>query len=321
MTAISDPKCLLGELCVFARKMNCLYPCPRGKPSMVLEEIYLDIFEEIVRLKKLGRSSALATIVECKGSSPQKQGVKMLVRDDGTTMGTLGGGCLEADVAQHSLMALRDGEPRTVPFELTEKEGGLVCGGAVTVFIEPVLVDPRLVVLGAGHVGKALATLAKFAGFRVIVADDRPEYANRDSIPDAHEIVVAEFEAVFSRVSADAGSYIVVATRGHNHDLDAVKSALRTDAGYIGLLGSKRKKGLLMNALRDAGFPPEDIQRVIIPVGLPIGSVTPEEIAVSIMAQIIRHRREHAPTGLGGPSCGGVVAQDGKLQAAPTPRS
>ncbi len=280
----------------------------------------MEIYEEIVRLKKLGRASALATIVECKGSSPQKQGAKMLVRDDGSTLGTLGGGCLEADVVQYALMALKDGQPRTVPFELTEKEGGLVCGGTVLVFIEPMYADPRLVVLGAGHVGKALATLAKFAGFRVTVADDRPEYANRDAVPDAHEIVVHEFETVFSRVPVDQGACIVVATRGHNHDLDAVKAALRTAAGYIGLLGSKRKKGLLLNALRDAGFPQEDINRVIIPVGLPIGSVTPEEIAVSIMAQIIQHRREHAPTGLGGRSCGGVVAQDGPLQTAPSPR-
>jgi len=281
----------------------------------------MDIFEEIVRLKKLGRASALATIVECKGSSPQKQGAKMLVRDDGSTLGTLGGGCLEADVVQHSLMALKDGDPRTVPFELTEKDGGLVCGGTLLVYIEPVLADPRLVILGAGHVGKALAKLARFAGFQVTVADDRPEHANRDNIPDAHELVLCEFPEVFSRTSVDRGTYVVIATRGHNHDLDAVMAALRTDAGYIGLLGSRRKKGILMNTLRDAGFPQADISRVIIPVGLPIGSVTPEEIAVSIMAQVIQHRREHVPAGLGDRSCGGIVAQDGKHEAAPAPRS
>jgi len=281
----------------------------------------MDVYEEIVRLIKLGRSCALATIVESKGSSPQKQGAKMLVRDDESTLGTLGGGCLEADVVQYALMALRDGQPRTVPFELTEKDGGLVCGGTLVVYIEPVLVDPRLVILGAGHVGKAVARLARISGFRVIVADDRPEHANRDGVPDAHEIVVHEFGTVFDRVPVDRGTFLLIATRGHNHDLDAVKAALRTDAGYIGLLGSKRKKGLLMNALRDAGFSPEDIARVIIPVGLPIGSVTPEEIAVSIMAQIIQQRREHAPTGIGDRSCGGVVAQDGPLQTAPSPRS
>src|SRR5512140_2465796 len=122
----------------------------------------MDIFEEVVRLKKLGRSSVLATIVECRGSSPQKQGAKMLVRDDGSTLGTLGGGCVEADVVQHSLMALKDGEPRTVPCELNEKDGGLVCGGTLLVYIEPVLVDPRMVILGAGHVGKAVARLARY---------------------------------------------------------------------------------------------------------------------------------------------------------------
>lgn len=277
----------------------------------------MKIYEEIIRLKNAGRISALATIVESKGSSPQKQGAKMLVREDGTILGTLGGGCLEAEVVQHAKMAMQDGTPRTVPFELTEKEGGLVCGGAVRVYIEPVIPDPRLVVLGAGHVGRALSTLAKFTGFQVTVVDDRPEYANRDTVPDTHDIVVHDFETAFSKVSVDRSACIVIATRGHNHDLDAVKAALKTDAGYIGLLGSRRKKGLLTNALRTAGFSPEDIQRVIIPVGLPIGSTTPEEIAVSIMAQIIQERRRHAPSGIGDPSCGGVLAQDGPAQAAP----
>lgn len=277
----------------------------------------MDIYEEIVRLKKLGRPSALATIVESRGSSPQKQGAKMLVRDDGSTLGTLGGGCVEADAVQHCLMAIRDGRPRTVPFELNETEGGLVCGGSLTVYIEPVSADPRLVILGAGHVGRAVATLARFAGFQVTAADDRPQFANRDVVPDAHEHVAHDFETVFSRVPADRGTFILVATRGHNHDLDAVKAALRTEACYIGLVGSRRKKGLLMNALRDAGFPPDAVGRVIVPVGLPIGAVTPEEIAVSIMAQIIEQRRRHAPTSPGDRACGGVLVPDGTDQAAP----
>ena len=276
----------------------------------------MDIFEEIVRLKKLGRPSALATIVECRGSSPQKQGAKMLVRDDGTLLGTLGGGCIEADVVVYARMAMHDGQPRTVPFELNEKEGGLVCGGSVTVYIEPVLADPRLIILGAGHVGKALAKLARIAGFQVIVADDREQFANRDNMPDAHELVVSGFPGVFSRIAVDRGTYLVIATRGHNHDFEAVQAALRTPAGYVGLLGSRRKKGILINTLKAAGFRQEDIRRVIIPVGLPIGSVTPEEIAVSIMAQIIQHRREHAPRRLGGPACGGLVAEDGPAEAA-----
>lgn len=280
----------------------------------------MDLYEEIVRLKKLCRVSALATIVECRGSSPQKQGAKMLVRDDGTIMGTLGGGCIEAEVIQHALMAMQDGKPRTSPFELTERNGGLVCGGSLLVYIEPVLVDPRLVILGAGHVGKALSRLAAFSGFHVTVADDRPEFANRDTIPDAHEIVVGDFSTVFPNAPVDPATFIVIATRGHNHDLDAVQAALKTDAGYIGLLGSRRKKGLLMNALRDAGFLPEDIGRIIIPVGLPIDSVTPEEIAVSIMAQIIQRRREHGASRSCPASCGRSIQENGDAEAAPVAR-
>jgi xanthine dehydrogenase accessory factor len=276
----------------------------------------MELYEEILRLKKQGRASALATIVECQGSSPQKQGAKMLVRDDGTIMGTLGGGCIEAEVLQHGLMAIQDGQPRTIPFELTEKHGGLVCGGKVLVYIEPVRTAPRLVILGAGHVGRALSTLARFSGFSVTVVDDRPEYANKDNLPEAHEIVVSDFAEVFSRVPADKAAFIVIATRGHNHDLDAVKAALKTEAGYIGLMGSRRKKGLLMNALRDAGFSREDIDRVIIPVGIAINSVTPEEIAVSIMAQLVQKRREHGATRSGPDACGRLVPENGTAETA-----
>ncbi len=272
----------------------------------------MEIYEEIVRLKKLGRASALATIVESKGSSPQKQGAKMLVRDDGTLLGTLGGGCIEADVVAYAKMAMQDGQPRTVPFELNEREGGLVCGGTVTVYIEPLVADPRLVILGAGHVGKALAKLARFTGFQVTVADDRSQFANRDNIPDAHELVVSGFPEVFARVPVDRGTYLVIATRGHNHDFEAVQAALRTDAGYIGLLGSRRKKGILINTLKAAGFSQEDIRRVTIPVGLPIGSVTPEEIAVSIMAEVIQRRRERTPKSGSVDACGGVAAEKGR---------
>jgi xanthine dehydrogenase accessory factor len=276
----------------------------------------MQIFEEALRLKRLNRISAIATIVECRGSSPQKQGAKMLVRDDGSIMGTLGGGCLEADVVQGALMSIKDGTPLTLPFELTERSGGLVCGGTVLVYIEPVLPEPHLVVLGAGHVGKTLSRLARFTGFRVTVVDDREEFANRENIPDADDLMVKDFERAFEQVPVEKDTYVVVATRGHNHDLDAVKAALGTGAGYIGLLGSRRKKGLLMNALRDAGFTREEIDRVIIPVGIAINSVTPEEIAVSIMAQIIQRRRQHGAPRSGPAACGGFVQKDGAPETA-----
>ena len=280
----------------------------------------MQIYEEALRLKRLARTSAIATIVECRGSSPQKQGAKMLVRDDGSTMGTLGGGCLEADVVQGALMSLKNGEPLTLPFELTEREGGLVCGGTVLVYIEPLLLEPRLIVLGAGHVGKTLAKLARFTGFRVSVVDDREEFANQENIPDAHELMVADFGRAFENIPVETGTFIVVATRGHNHDLDAVKAALRTNASYVGLLGSRRKKALLNKALEESGFPQKDINRVIIPVGMDIGSVTPEEIAVSIMAQIIMKRRTERVSRSSAASCSRFVQADGDLKAASAAR-
>jgi xanthine dehydrogenase accessory factor len=280
----------------------------------------MDIYEEILKLKKEGRPSALATIVQCAGSSPQKEGAKMLIRDDGSILGSLGGGCIEAEIIQASRKAMKDGSPLTMPFELTEKHGGLVCGGKVLVYIEPVIRDPHVVILGAGHVGKALSRVAQFSGFRVTVVDDRQEYANRENIPEVSDIVVSDFNSVFSKVVADKNTYLVIATRGHNHDLDALKSSLKTEAQYIGLLGSKRKRALLFKTLREEGFSQTDIERVITPVGLPIGSVTPEEIAVSIIAQIIKYRREHVSEGFSNPPCGRFVEENGAAQANPPSR-
>ena len=278
----------------------------------------MNIYEELLRLKREGRACAMATIVQAAGSSPQKEGAKMLVRDDGTVFGTLGGGCLEAEAAQAALAAIEDGKPLTVSFELTEKKGGLVCGGKVLVFIDPVIPEPKLVVLGAGHLGRALAKLGKFAGYSVTVVDDREEYANRELLPEADEVVVHSFSSVFSRVIVERTSFVVVATRGHLHDLDGLRAALETGAGYIGLLGSRRKRALLFRTLAEEGFPEEAISRIITPIGLPIGSVTPEEIAISIMAQVIQKRRENAKTGIGHSACSRLVQEDGASEAAPS---
>jgi len=278
----------------------------------------MDIYEEMLRLRKDERLSAIATIVQCIGSSPQKEGAKMLVRDDGSIIGTLGGGCMEAEVIQAALMAMKNGAPQTIPFELTEKKGGLVCGGKLLVYIEPHIPEPHLVILGAGHVGKALSKIARFVGFKVSVVDDRPEYADATLLPDADEIIVNDFETVFQRIGVMENTYIVIATRGHMHDLDAVKAALRTDAPYIGLLGSRRKKALLLQSIETAGFSRADFDRVLIPAGLPIRSVTPEEIAISIMAQVIQHRREHEPTGIGPASCSRLIQKNGAAEATPS---
>jgi xanthine dehydrogenase accessory factor len=276
----------------------------------------MDIYEQIVNLRKEGRPCALATIVQCTGSSPQKEGAKMLVLEDGSANGTLGGGCIEYDVKEIALATIREGTARTVPFNLTDTKGGLVCGGKILVFIEPLLPDPHLVILGAGHVGKALSSVAKISGFRVTVADDRARFANPENIPHADQVVACEFFDAFSKISTDSKSYIVVATRGHNHDLDAVKAALKTEAPYIGVVGSVRKRAVLFNLLREAGFKPSDMSRIVTPVGLPIGSVTPGEIAVSIVAQIIETRRNNVGSGVSHSSCSRLFKENGAIETA-----
>lgn len=261
---------------------------------------------------------ALATVVQSAGSTPQKEGAKMLVREDGSISGTLGGGCLEAEVITIALAAIKDGLPLSVPFNLTGE--GLLCGGRMLVYIEPITPEPDLVILGAGHIGRALATAGAFAGFRVTVIDDREEYANKTNIPHAHEVAVRKFEEAFDGMRVDEYGYIVIATRGHAHDLEAVKAALKTAASYIGLVGSRRKKAIFASKLGEAGFSGPEISRLSTPAGLPIGSVSPEEIAISILAEIIKQRRSNARTGLGSPACGGLLEEvPGTGKTAPSP--
>lgn len=270
-----------------------------------------DVLEEALRLRRAGVPVAVATLVQCLGSTPQKPGAKVLVSEEGLLAGTLGGGCLEAEVVAAARATLAEGRPRTLSFDLSEGVGSLVCGGSVLVFVEPLAARPRLVILGAGHVGRAAARAARFAGFRVAVADDRPEYADPARLPDAAEVVCGAFGEVLASLAVGAGDYVLVATRGHKHDFTAVRSALQTPARWVGLVGSRTKRALLFEQLGQEGFGPEQLARVVTPAGLPIGSVSPEEIAVSIVAQLIGIRRCHADATGGAAAGGGLVAADG----------
>ena len=254
----------------------------------------LKLYEEIIRLTRLGEPFALATVTASSGSSPRKAGAKMLVRRDGSTLGTVGGGRVELETVQSAQAALEEGEPRMLPFVLTE-EHGFACGGAMTVYVEPHGSAPHLVMFGAGHVGKAVADLAKRCGFRVTVVDERPECTGREALPFADEIICCTVAEAFGQLRLNDRSYVVIATPGHAHDFDAVRGALATPAGFIGLLGSRRKREALMHTLEREGVSPEQRKRVITPVGLEIAAETPEEIAVSIMGQLVRERRSHEP--------------------------
>lgn len=262
----------------------------------------MDLYEEIAKIRKDGKRAALATIVRVRGSIPSYEAAKILVRDDGSTSGSIGGGCVEAEVVLAAQKAMSEEKSRLLSFDLTEEDiehSGLVCGGTLEVFVEPILAPPTLFIFGAGHVSRAISKVATLAGFQTIVIDDRPDYASAKRFPEAVEIIADYFENAFVRVRPTESSYLVIVTRGHKEDYTVLRWAIRTPARYIGLIGSKRKIRTLYERLEEEGFEPEHFKRITAPIGLDIGAITAEEIAVSFVAEIIAVRR-HAelPTGL-----------------------
>jgi len=258
-----------------------------------------DIYEAILETRKKGGRAALATIVSEIGSAPAPLGSKFLVKEDGSTVGTIGGGCVEAEVWEESKKVIEEGKAKLAVFKLTEQRNedgeivteGLICGGTIQVFIEPIFTYPTVHIFGAGHVSLPLARMCKMVGFRVVVIDDREIYANRERFPDADEVVVSEFSDYFESFVPDDNSYIVIVTRGHRHDGMVLEWACRTNARYVGMMGSRAKKNIIYSELRDKGISEEKLTRVSSPIGLEIGSQTPEEIAVSILAEMIRDLR------------------------------
>jgi xanthine dehydrogenase accessory factor len=254
----------------------------------------MDIYEEIVRLRGEGRSGAVATIVSARGSIPSFKTAKMLVRDDGSIVGTIGGGCVEAEVWQAAREVMETEKPRTLTFNLNQDpkyDTGLVCGGTLDIFVEPVLPPASLYIFGAGHVSVNLYKVAKDAGFDVTVVDDREAYANRERFPDAKDVIAQDFEQAMARLIPSESSYIVITTRGHRDDMRVLRWAVQTQARYIGMIGSKRKTIAIFRELTQEGIPAHLFERVHAPVGLDIGAVTPEEIAVAITAELIAIRR------------------------------
>ncbi|MCA8941823.1 MAG: XdhC family protein [Planctomycetes bacterium] len=257
-----------------------------------------DIFEEVVRLRRDGVPAALATIVATRGSTPGRETMRLLVLEDGTFLGTVGGGCLEAEVYDAAIEVIRDERPRTLQFRLTEHESpdsGLLCGGEVTVFVEPIT-TPALWIFGGGHVSKALCTIATMAGFRVTVVDDRPAYASPERFPDAAETVARDIATAPAEMPIRANSYIVVVTRGHKED-GVVLGALarRAEAGerprFLGMIGSKTKRAVLFRHLRADGVDEGFLESVRSPVGLNLGGRSHEEIAVAVVGELISVRR------------------------------
>ena len=254
----------------------------------------MEIYEEIVKLQRAGHKGAVATIVNVRGSIPSFKSAKMLIRDDGSIAGTIGGGCVEAEVWQAAREVIASEKPRSLTFDLNQDpkyDTGLVCGGTLEIFVEPVLPSPLLYIFGAGHVSLELYKAARNAGFEVTVMDDRDSYANTERFPDARQVIAEDFEKALAQMSPNESSYIVIATRGHRDDMRVLRWAVQTPARYIGMIGSKRKVITVFRELVQEGLKPELFDRVYSPVGLDLGAITPEEIAVSIVAELIGLRR------------------------------
>lgn len=255
----------------------------------------MDIYEQIVQLRREGRRGAVATIVNVRGSIPSFRTAKMLVRDDGSIVGTIGGGCVEADVWQAAREVMESEKPRTLTFDLNQDpkyDTGLVCGGTLEVFVEPVLPPALLYVFGAGHVAFNLCRVAATAGFDVVVIDDRSSYASKDRFPAAHEVHALDFDQAMKTFDPNESSYLVIVTRGHHDDMRILRWAVQTRARYVGMIGSKRKVIEISRTLQAEGVPAHLFDRVHAPVGLDIGAITPEEIAVAITAELIAVRRQ-----------------------------
>ena len=254
-----------------------------------------DIFEEIVRIRSEGDSAALATIIKTKGSTPREEGSKMLIKSDGTILGSIGGGTLEDQVCQEAMDVIREARQKLLHFNLTGEEiteDGMLCGGNMDILVEPILAQPTLYIFGAGHVSFSISKIAKMVGFKVVVVDDRAEFANKNRFPEADEIVAEDFSDIFSKLKINRSSYIVIVTRGHKFDEEVLEWAVRSEANYVGMIGSKKKKEDIFSSLQSKGISKELLEDVHAPIGMDIHAETPEEIAVSIMAEVIKSRRE-----------------------------
>jgi xanthine dehydrogenase accessory factor len=249
-----------------------------------------EVFAAVASALDRGEPAALMTIVSTTGSTPQRVGAKMLVFGDGRQVGTIGGGCYENDAFWKAREAITNRRPQLVHYELDDdfaQETGLICGGQMSVYIEPIEPSPELYVVGAGHVGYHLANLAHEVGFRVHVVDDREKFASRERFPNAVEVLADDIPAWIERTALPPHAYVVIVTRGHTNDLEALRALAPRDLRYLGLIGSRAKVARIYDQLVADNIPPNVLKQVHAPIGLDIGAVTPQEIAVSILAELI----------------------------------
>ncbi len=252
----------------------------------------MEIIVRLAEIIKEGKAVALCTVVESKGSTPRHEGSKMLVFQNGKIEGTVGGGEIENRIVAEALEALKAGKTRVIRYNMIDPEKGDpgICGGQVEVYVEPYLPAPRVIIIGSGHVGKAVAHVAKWLGYRVVVSDDRPELCTPDYIPDADQFLVTDMAEIPSKIEIDNLTYLILTTRGMVVDVPGLAPLLDTPAAFIGVIGSKRRWMMTRKELISQGVLEEKLNRVHSPIGLELNAETPEEIAISIMAELIMLR-------------------------------
>jgi xanthine dehydrogenase accessory factor len=250
----------------------------------------MTIFDALVELEKSNNTGALCMIIRSKGSTPRHVTSKMLVYPDGHIIGTVGGGEVENRVISEAIKAIEDRVPRLLSYTMANPERGDpgVCGGQVEIYVEPIVPKPILVVVGVGHVGKAVAHLAKWLGFFVAVSDDRPKFCNPEAVPEADTFYPIPLEELSRQLKITPWTYIVLTTRGMNIDVSGLPSLIDSNAAYIGVIGSKKRWATTTKMLAEMGISQKAIKAIHSPIGIEIYAETPEEIAVSIMAEIIK---------------------------------
>ncbi len=255
-----------------------------------------EILKEALERINKGEAIALVTIVEAKGSTPRGMGVKMVVGKDGLIAGTIGGGITEAKVIEEVKQALKEGKGKLISYQLTQEQAaldeGAICGGEMKVFIDVLQPKEELLIFGAGHIAACVSRLAKTVGFKVTIIDDRKEFANQDRFPEADEIIVEETEKALTHLKITPSTYIIVLTRGHLKDGEVLGSVIRLNTAYTGMIGSRKKNATVFQHLEEQGISTQELKKVHAPIGMDIGAQTPEEIAVSIMAEIIQVKRQ-----------------------------
>ena len=251
------------------------------------------MYGEIAAALARGEAGALLTVVKIYGAAPCAPGTKVFVRDDGGLLGTFGGRQTDARARADGLQALSSGETTLLTYHLDPEGGESVgsCGATLEIFVEPIRPEPRLILAGSGYVAQALARLATTIGWRVSLLDDRSEFVQAATLPDSVTLTVGDIPELLPSLAPDAMTALVIVTRGHKVDQEALEAALATPAGYVGMIGSPGKVRTIFRKLLRKGVAPEALANVHAPVGLDLGARTPDEIALSIAAELLMWRR------------------------------